>query len=328
VAKHAGVSIATVSRALATPEAVRPRTREKVLASVAALNFVPNAQAVQFRRKATRTVILLVRDISNPFYLDIYKGVEETAFAAGYRVLMGDARSDAARIEHYIEMVRRRQADGLILMTGWLPPSLEKSLALPPIVVALEFIPDADLPTVTIDNRAAARLAIDHLTSLGHRRIVHLTGPMPEVMSVGRHEGYLTGLAAAGIGPDPALVVRGDFRLATGRNGIAELLAHGTDFTAVFASSDAMAVGAINELRAHGRHIPNDVSVVGFDDTLFAEVSDPPLTTVRQHRREIGGRAMELMIGILSGRRPDPMRICVDVELVLRGTTAAPQLNP
>jgi LacI family repressor for deo operon, udp, cdd, tsx, nupC, and nupG len=291
---------------------------------VAALNFVPNAQAVQFRRQATRTVILLVRDISNPFYLDIYKGVEETAFAAGYRVLMGDARSDAARIEHYVEMVRRRQADGLILMTGWLPPSLAMAPALPPIIVALEFIPQADLPTVMIDNEAAARLAVDHLIRLGHRRIVHLTGPLPEPMSAGRHQGYLAALAAAGIAPDPDLTVYGDFHVASGRAGVVNLLARRVSFTALFASSDAMAIGAINELRAHGRRVPEDVSVVGFDDTVFAEVSDPPLTTIRQHRREIGGKAMELMIGILSGRKPKPAGICVEVDLVLRGTTIPP----
>ncbi|WP_159718693.1 LacI family DNA-binding transcriptional regulator [Geminicoccus flavidas] len=328
VAKYAGVSIATVSRALARPNAVRPGTREKVLAAVAALDFVPNAQAVQFRRRATRTVILLVRDISNPFYLDIFKGVEEIAFAAGYRVLMGDARNEAARVGHYVEMVRRRQADGLILMTGWLPSPLPKPSALPPIVVALEFIPEADLPTVTIDNQAAAKQAVDHLVGLGHRRIAHLTGPTPEVMSLGRHEGYLSGLAAAGIEPDPDLIVRGDFHLASGRAGVVELLARGVDFTAIFASSDAMAVGAINELRARGQRVPEDVSVVGFDDSIFAEACDPPLTTVRQHRREIGGRAMELMIEILSGRKPQRSSICVDVELVRRGTTKPSLAHP
>jgi LacI family repressor for deo operon, udp, cdd, tsx, nupC, and nupG len=328
VAKYAGVSTATVSRALTRPDAVRPGTRAKVLAAVAALDFVPNAQAVQFRRRATRTVILLVRDISNPFYLDIYKGVEETAFAAGYRVLMGDARNDVTRVGHYLEMVRRRQADGLILMTGGLPSALPTPPALPPIVVALELIPEAGLPTVTIDNRAAARQAVDHLVGLGHRRIAHLTGPMPEVMSVGRHAGYLAGLAAAGIEPDPALVVRGDFHLASGRAGVAELLDRDVGFTALFASSDAMAIGAINELRARGRRVPEDVSVVGFDDSIFAETCNPPLTTIRQHRREIGSRAMELMIGILSGRKPQPASICVDVELVLRGTTKPPPRHP
>lgn len=323
VAKRAGVSTATVSRALANPESVRPETREKVIEAVEALKFVPNAQAVHFRQKATRTVILLIRDISNPFYLDIYKGVEEAAFAAGYQVLMGDGRNDEARMAHYVDMVRKRQADGLILMTGWMPAKLIASRgALPPMVIALEFIPGIELPMVRIDNEGAARLGVEHLLSLGHRRIVHLTGPVPELMSVKRHAGYEAALRAAGIPLDPALVVRGDFHLDSGAAAANALLDAGVDFTAIFASGDEMAVGAITALRARGKRVPEDISVVGFDDIVFARAVDPPLTTVRQDRREIGAEAMRLMIGILSGKALHPDEVCVPVELVVRGTTA------
>lgn len=323
VAKRAGVSTATVSRTLANPDAVRPETREKVIEAVQALKFVPNAQAVHFRKQATRTVILLVRDISNPFYLDIYKGVEEAAFAAGYQVLMGDGRNDAARMAHYVDMVRKRQADGLILMTGWLPPEMAANTAtLPPMVVALEFIPGVTLPMVRIDNEAAARLAVEHLIGLGHRRIAHITGPTPEVMSLKRHAGYEAALRGAGIPLDPALVVRGDFHLDSGAAGVRDLLARGVDFTALFASGDEMAVGAITALRAAGLRVPEDVSVVGFDDIVFARAVDPPLTTIRQAQREIGAEAMRLMIGILEDETVEPAEVCVPVELVVRGTTA------
>jgi LacI family transcriptional regulator, repressor for deo operon, udp, cdd, tsx, nupC, and nupG len=322
VAELAGVSTATVSRTLSRPETVSAETRERVRDAIKKTGFVPNKQAVNFRRQATRTIILLVRDISNPFYLDIYKGVEEFAFDAGYKVLMGDARNDDARICHYIDMVRNRQADGVILMTGRLPKEAAEA-PLPPVVVALEMLEDIDLPMVAIDNRGAARRAVEYLLSLGHQRIVHVTGPLEELMNRRRHEGYLAALQAAGAPIEPALTVNGTYHLDSGRRAVRCLLDSRTDFTAVFASNDEMAVGVINELRAHGQRVPDDVSVVGFDDIVFADAADPPLTTIRQARREIGGRAMAMMIGILTGEQLDPGETLIDVELIVRGTTAA-----
>jgi LacI family repressor for deo operon, udp, cdd, tsx, nupC, and nupG len=326
VAELAGVSTATVSRALARPEKVKPETREKVLAAVAAIGFVPNDQARAFRRRASNTVILLVRDISNPFYLDVYKGVEGAAFAAGYKVLMGDARDDDRRIAHYVEAVRERHADGVILMVGRLPESLlSDPRRLPPMVIALEGIPGLTLPMVRVDNIRAARSAITHLLELRHRRIAHITGPLREVIAKDRQEGYRQTLAAAGEPIDPALVIEGDFGLAAGREAVRRLLKAETEFTALFAASDQMAVGAMGALRAHGLDVPSDVSVVGFDDILVAEVIDPPLTTVHQPRREIGRAALELLIAQIAGeipwQGPPPLR-SFPTRLVIRGSTA------
>lgn len=322
VADLAGVSVATVSRALKQPDKVHPTTRARVIEAVEAIGFVPNGQARTFRRQASETVILLVRDIGNPFYLEIYKGVEEAAFEAGYRVLMGDARMDDTRIHHYLGVVRERHADGLILMTGRLPePLRRRPAALPPMVVALEYLADFDLPTIRIDNAGAAEAAVAHLIGLGHRAIAHVTGPMPERMSIDRDAGYRAALAAAGIRRDPALTVLGDYSLAAGRTAVAGLLDNGTPFTAVFASNDEMAMGAISELRARGRRVPEDVSVVGFDDIVFAEAAG--LTTIHQPRREIGRGAMKLLIAELRGEpRPDAPLI-VPSPLVVRASTAA-----
>lgn len=322
VAAMAGVSVATVSRTLKNPDLVRPETREAVLRCVAALGFVPNAQARHFRRQATDTVILLVRDISNPFYLDVFKGVEDVASAAGYKVLMGDARSDPARVHHYIDMVRERHADGLILMTGQMPVELEDA-GLPPMVVALEYLPTRQLPTVMIDNAAAAAMATSHLIGLGHKVIAHISGPVPEVMSVARVAGWRRALADAGLAAGPELEVRGDYSLASGEAAIDTLIDRGVAFTAVFASNDEMAAGAINRLRERGRAVPDDVSVVGFDDTIFAVVSNPPLTTIRQPQREIGVQVMRLMIERLGNRAAADARIVVPTELVVRASTAA-----
>lgn len=322
VAAMAGVSVATVSRTLKNPDLVRPETREAVLRCVAALGFVPNAQARHFRRQATDTVILLVRDISNPFYLDVFKGVEDVASAAGYKVLMGDARSDPARVHHYIDMVRERHADGLILMTGQMPVELQDA-GLPPMVVALEYLPTRQLPTVMIDNEAAAATATRHLIDLGHKVIAHISGPVPEVMSVARVAGWRRALTDAGLAAGSDLEVRGDYSLASGEAAIDELIERGVAFTAVFASNDEMAAGAINRLRERGRAVPDDVSVVGFDDTIFAVVSNPPLTTIRQPQREIGVQVMRLMIERLENRAATDARIVVPTELIIRASTAA-----
>ncbi|WP_205028179.1 LacI family DNA-binding transcriptional regulator [Oleisolibacter albus] len=322
VADMAGVSTATVSRALSRPEKVREDTRRRVLEAVAAIGFVPNDQARAFRRRASHTVILLVRDISNPFYLDIYKGVEEAAFAAGYKVLMGDARDDDRRIRHYIDAVRERHADGLILMIGRLPDSLRND-RLPPLVVALEAIAGLDLPTVRVDNAAAAFEAVTHLLQLGHRRIVHITGPLGEHLGTARLEGYRRALEQAGIAYDPDLVVEGDFSLSAGRALTLGLLDRGRRFTALFAASDQMALGAIGALKSHGIQVPRDVSVVGFDDTLVAGMLDPPLTTIHQPRREIGQAAMALMIRQLKKSRSAPVpQHCFPTRLVIRSSTA------
>ncbi|MET3599761.1 LacI family DNA-binding transcriptional regulator [Martelella mangrovi] len=300
VAKVAGVSTATVSRTLKRPEKVREETRLKVMKAVEETGFVPNDLARMFRTRESRTVILLVRDISNPFYLDIYKGVEEEAFAAGYKVLMGDARDDDERITHYVDAVREGHADGLILMVGHFPKEMlvcpEK---LPPMVVALEQIEHLELPTVRVDNVAAAREAVSYLIDQGHRRIVHLTGPLDEYLGQARLEGYRQALTQAKLPVDEALILPGDFSLNCGYQQMMKLQESGASFSAVFASSDQMAIGAAGALREKGLNIPSDVSLVGFDDTLIASVFYPPLTTVFQPRREIGRAAMALMVETL-----------------------------
>jgi LacI family repressor for deo operon, udp, cdd, tsx, nupC, and nupG len=206
-------------------------------------------------------------------------------------------------------------------MTGWLPRALAEG-PLPPMVVALEQLEDVDLPTIAIDNRKAACLAVDHLIGLGHRRIAHLTGPTRLVMSHGRQAGYLAALAAAGIEQRPELIFNGNFHYSSGRAAMVAFAKAGTEFTAIFAANDEMAIGAVNELRARGRRVPEDVSVVGFDDLVYAESSDPPLTTIRQPRRAIGSESMRMMIALLQGTQSPADRVEAEVELIVRASTA------
>ncbi|NTJ44784.1 LacI family transcriptional regulator [Agrobacterium larrymoorei] len=321
IAKLAGVSAATVSRALQKPAMVNKETLRKVLSVVEENNFIPNAQARSFRQQSTRTVILLVRNISNPFYLEIFKGVEAAASEAGYKVLMADANDDATRVKSYIDMVQQRQADGIILMVGAIPLDRLPDLKQTPIVVACEALPEPSLPMVSIDNVAAAEEAIRYLVSQGHRNIAHISGPMSDYLAVERLKGYRLALEASGITYCSELVAAGDYSIAAGQRATVELMARKKPFTAIFASSDQMAIGAVGELRRAGVRVPDDISVVGFDDIILAEAFYPPLTTVHQPRLEIGRTAMELLIGLIE-KKQKVRTHQLQTSLVIRSSVA------
>lgn len=326
VARAAGVSTATVSRVLKETAPVSPDARARVLKAVAEVNYSPNVIARNLRRQETRTVFLVVRDMRNPFYLEVFRGVEAEARALGYNVLMGNTEDSVKRGGEYFRMLKARYADGMILMTGKLPPDAHEELRKghPPVVVASEYFPGLDLPTVRIDNAAAAADAVRALVSLGHRRIAHITGPTPEVLSRDRRRGYLRAMREAGIGVEPLLTVRGDFTMDSGRRACRGLFRLDEPPTAIFCGNDEMAMGAINELRELGFDTPRDVSVVGFDDIVFAGAFHPPLTTIRQPRRDMGQAAMRLLSDLLAGRTVSSEPIVMPTELVIRKSTAPP----
>ncbi len=326
VAQAARVSTATVSRTLKQPDLVSPETRERVIAAVRQVRYTPNLVARNLRRQETRSVFLVARDLGNPFYLEVFAGIEEAARSRGYTVLLGNSQDSIERERFYVDLVLARHADGLILMTGKSNDLVAKVGPdnLPPLVAAFDYFPDFNLPTVRIDNEAAAAEAVRHLIGLGHRRIGHISGPIPEILSSRRYAGYVSALEAAGLTVDPALTVRGEFRLAGGRVGCRALMHLSDPPTAIFCANDEMAMGACNELRALGYDIPGDVSIVGFDDIVFADAFYPPLTTIRQPRHEIGVTAMRLLSEILLGTATSPAEAILPAELVVRGSTAPP----
>lgn len=330
IAERLGVSPATVSRALADTGLVAEPTLSRIREAASALNYRPNVSARNLRTRRSMAVLLVVRDIGNPFYLDVVKGVEAAARAAGYAVLMGNAENDPERETEYFDMLRDGHADGMILMTGSLPstPDFRRHLSPDlPVVVALEMIEGVGFPHVQIDNEAAARQAVEHLVGLGHRRIAHVCGPVPEEMSVRRREGYRAAMQAAGLPIPEGYEQRGDYLLQSGRDACRRLLALPEPPTAIFLANDEMAFGAIHELRRMGRDVPGDVSVVGFDDLYLSEAFFPPLTTVAQPRAEIGKRAMGMLLDMLSGAPAPREPVILPTTLKVRGTTAAPKIS-
>ncbi|WP_439502386.1 LacI family DNA-binding transcriptional regulator [Aminobacter ciceronei] len=325
IAERLGVSAATVSRALSDSGLVAEPTLSRIRDMAREMNYRPNVSARNLRTQKAMAVLMVVRDVGNPFYLEILKGVEATARAAGYSVLMGNTENDSDREIEYFDMLRDGHADGMILMTGKLPrregfvASVEGGA---PIVVALEEIQDAGFPHVMIDNAAAARNAVEHLIGLGHRRIAHVSGPVPEIMSVDRRDGYRAAMQAAGLAIPDGYEQRGDYLLHTGQRLCRALFELPEPPTAIFVANDEMAFGVIHELRKLGLDVPGQVSVVGFDDLFLSEAFYPPLTTVSQPRTDIGRAAMTMLLDLLSGGATPRKPVMLPTTLKVRGTTA------
>lgn len=325
VARLAGVSTATVSRTLAEPEKVTEATRHKVQAAIRRSGYVRNALARSFRMQSTQTILVLVPDIGNPFYSLIIQGLEEIAQQHSYRLLLGDTQNSAQRELEYLQSVEQRQVDGVISLGHTLPavPAIKGGKGIP-LVMACEYLHDASVSSISIDNVAAAELATQHLLDIGHRHIAFINGPVSTPLSKDRLQGYRKALAAAGERYDKKNVVRGDFSLVSGEEAARTLIAKGIRFTAIFAANDAMAIGAIKVLRACGMMVPRDVSVVGFDDIEFALYVEPPLTTIHQPRREMGRAAMTKMIKRLGDNADRAGEVVLDHELIIRSSTAPP----
>jgi LacI family repressor for deo operon, udp, cdd, tsx, nupC, and nupG len=223
VAQAAKVSVATVSRALQMPAVVAPGTRARVQAAVERLGYRPNAQARMLRTARTHVIVALVPDISNPFFAEVIRGIEQVAHQNGYSVLLGDTQNSRARENAYAELLETRQADGLITLMPRIPPL---AMAGPlPIVNACEYVNDKSITSVYVDNEAAADEAVTYLLTLGHREIAFVTGPMDSPISVDRDRGYERALKRAGIKRDRKLTAVGDFSVEAGIRAVDSLLA-------------------------------------------------------------------------------------------------------
>ena len=329
VAKQAGVSTATVSRVVSgTNGRVSRETRDRVMQAVEQLGYEPNSAAKHLRTQRSGKILVTVPDISNPFFALILQGIEDAALKAGYAVLIGDTQHEPAREERYAQMLLQKQADGLIFLGHRLPnDAVRLARAVThrpaPIVNGCEFSPRLGVPSVHIDNAKAAQEAMEHLYSLGHQRVAVVTGPLASPLSRDRLRGAKAGARAAKA-QRHLTVVAGDFSISSGTIAATRLLARKPSPTAVFCFNDEMAIGVMQTARRRGIRVPEDLSVVGFDDIRFARYLDPPLTTVTQPMREIGEGCVRLLLEILRGNASAPESVTLQHQLTVRSTTAAP----
>jgi len=324
VAEKAGVSTATVSRALMNPEKVSAATRSKVEQAVIAVGYSPNSIARHAKRSESRTILVIVPDICDPFFSEMIRGIEVVAAAQGYLVLIGDCAHQNQQEASFLNLMLTRQIDGMVLLGSQIPfdASKEEQRNLPPMVMANEFSPELELPTVHIDNLTAAFEAVNHLQKLGHRRIACIAGPEDMPLCQYRLQGYIQALRRHGIEVNPQYIVRGDFTFEAGVQALNTLMALPKPPDALFCHSDIMALGAMSQAKNRGLKIPRDLSLIGFDDIELSRYSDPQLTTVAQPRFEIGREAMHLLLEQLQGHTVNVGSRLLDFELKIRGSTA------
>jgi LacI family transcriptional regulator, repressor for deo operon, udp, cdd, tsx, nupC, and nupG len=324
VARELGMSVATVSRALSRPELLRRETRERVMSVVERLGYRPNLLARGLRRGQTRAILLVVPNLS-PFFLEIFAGAEEVARQSGFALLLGNSNRDPEKEKECFDQVANGQADGIILLTGQVPSDYAQGKTpLPPIVTVLERLAHhSAVPVIRTDHRAGAEEATRHLIELGHRRIAHIAGSKAVPSTARRIEGYRDALAGAGLTAPAEMIFPGDFSMQSGAAGMERLLELHEPPTAVLCGNDEMAFGAIRMLHKVGLAVPDDLSIVGFDDQNMAEFYNPPLTTVHIPRHELGRRAARELIEQLEGRDV-AHEVVLPTRLVIRESSAAP----
>lgn len=318
IAREAGVSVPTVSRVLNGRSDVAPHTRERVEELL---------RRHGYRRRANRPqgpaslVDLVFHDLDSPWAVEIIRGVEEVAHSACVGTVLSAIHRRPAAASRWLDNVRARSTDGVILVTSDAGSPLVsdlRRLGVPAVVIDPSGSPAADVPTVGAANWSGALAATEHLIGLGHERIGFVAGPRNLVCSRSRLDAFRAGLEAAGLDMDRRLVAQGDFYHQSGYLGAATLLDLPRPPTAIFASSDQMALGAYKAVRERGLRVPQDVSVVGFDDLPEVRWSTPPLTTVRQPLTEMGALAARTLLRLTAGERIESLRFELATELVVR----------
>jgi len=326
VARLAGVSTATVSRALNGTGQIAAPTRAAIEAAVEQLGYRANTIARSLVTKSTQTIALLLPDITNPFYAALVSGVQEYTLGHGYTMLLCTTEGDPGREEQYLSLLRAKQVDGALVDGLLLPPDRIARFVRDgfPIVCLDRDIESDSIPLVQVDNRLGGQIATEHLLRLGHTRIAHVRGARVLGISEQRLAGYRAALDGAGIVPDPELVADGSFTEEGGYEGARALLARSPGVTAIFAANDLSAIGVLSAIAASGRRVPEDISVVGFDDLRLSAFMSPPLTTIKQPAAAIAQLATKLLIDLTRGEQAEQVLHLLEPALVVRGSTAPP----
>lgn len=329
VAREAGVSIAAVSQVINGKGKISEERRMEILQVMERLNYKPSVIAAALTGKKTFTLGLLIPDISNPFFAEVARAVEDQAHRQGYSLIICSTDNDDARVERYVSLLMQKSVDGMIIATGVerkevLEPLLQKSI---PITMVARELPDTEVPTVSVHDAEGGRLAARHLTELGHTRLAVLS-EHPKVSSTReRIRGVREVLAETGL-PLPEERVRscGSDLVRDGKRHTLELLQGEHPPTALFCCNDLIAIGALQAAKELGIPVPEEVSIVGFDNTILATVTDPLLTTIAQPTELMGKLAVDLTLGSVDKTKLEKTEKSVlPPELIIRHSTAPPR---
>jgi DNA-binding LacI/PurR family transcriptional regulator len=331
VAEVAGVSRATVSRVVNDRSNVSDAARAAVQRAIEQTGYVPNRAARTLVTRRTDSVALVITEperrlFAEPFFAEVVRGASYVLAASDLQLvlIMSQSTDDRLRAEQFLV---RGHVDGALLLSLHADDPLPRNLmrhGLPVVTGGRPLNGGTDIPCVDVDNRGGGRTAVEHLIARGRRRVGHIAGPLDMAPGVDRHAGYREALAAAGLPYDENLVVAGDFGHVSGARGAADLLERVPDLDAIFAGSDLMAAGALQTLARHGRRVPDDVAVIGFDDSEIARTAYPTLSTIRQPVELMGRKMASLLVellGLASAEGRAEHTLLLPTELVVREST-------
>ena len=324
VAHAAGVSAATVSRALSEPDKVRPETRRRVMETVRRLNYTPNEPARALRAGTARMVLAAVPDLySGAFFPAVVNAIDAELSANGYTMITGSLEGAEEKARRLVDLVYARQIDGVIILANCSGPLDGRSVlrAGVPIVAISAELGETGHPTVLIDDEACAIAQTRHLLDLGHRRLLYVSGPDGHYNDVHRYRGFRQAVREAGLASEDVQRFEGDFTLASGVAAGRSFLGTRPQPTGVVCASDEMAIGFLKTVRTAGVEVPQDVSVVGFDDIEFAAFCEPTLTTIHQPRSLLGATGARVLLQRLNGNPAMDKPIVIRGELRVRGST-------
>lgn len=327
IARRANVSTATVSRTLNQSGAVRPETARKVWRAAAALNYYPNSHARTLVSGRSRLLGLIVSDITNPFFPELVHNFETLATQHQYDVILTSTSYQTARMTGCVRRMLERKVDGLAIMTSEMDLALIKELTRRGVPLVFMDVGRVGprMSHVLIDYAHGIRQAVDHVATLGHKRIGFITGPLDLHSARTRRQAFVDGLRSNGIRPDPRLIREGTHTADGGQQAMNGLLRGGRPPTAVVCSNDWTAIGALHAVDAAGLRVPADVSLVGFDDIPLASYTSPPLTSVRMSAGDVGSTAFDALFRLIGGDRLEGDIYQVPTTLVVRNSTAKPR---
>lgn len=331
IARESGVAISTVSHVINNTKFVADATREKVVKAIEKLHYRPNLIARGLRTKSSRTIGVLLPDISQPFFAQVVKGIESVARLRNYTLIMGCAFYDIEEEKRQLNSMLDQNTDGIIFFCGY--DSYEHIMQVHdsniPVVVLDREIGNKDIPSVLVDNFAAMENAVQHLYDLGHRKIGFITFPFENQSTIRRrYEGYCSALKKNGLVYNPDFVIIDDQMRLQELKGTYAVIKQKVEEkkipTAIITLADFLAIGAMKAVKEFGLSVPDDISIMGFNDEMICAFSDPPLTTVKQPKKLMGETAANLLIDIIERKKIENKNIILETEIVKRGTTAPP----
>jgi len=323
VAEKAGVSIATVSKVINNTGRISEKTRKKVWSIMEELDYQPSAVASALSGKSTFTIGLTLPDLANPYFAEIARAIEDQGRKYGFNVFMCSTDNDAHKEEEYYQLFMKKRVDGIIMVSRDKQNVIVKKILsekVPLVMIAREFF-SAPVTSVMVDDYYGGMQAGQHLLQQGHKRIAVIVENLTELGSKERLRGCSDATKEAEAELKPSYILEGGYTLDSGKAAMKELLELKKRPTAVFACNDVLAIGAIQAVRESGLRVPEDVSIVGYDNTILATIVDPPLTTVAQPMQEIGERSVALLVEQIQSKESVRQRVVLMPDLVIRHST-------